>query len=201
MTNLLIRITSGFIYAILVLVFTTINGCENGTVVDGNYVPKERLENLLKLAKAGDVDAQMDLSVVSNDKEEGRMWLEKAAATKHPPAVNALANDYRTRGGDYPVKARSMLESIAKDGYYPAITDLTLCLNDGNCGPRSVSEAYMWTVVSRLLAERHSIAKNVLQDDEKSLSAELTKNARKNAEINGHIIVDKMQKVTDLHYR
>ena len=83
------------------------------------------VEKLLKLAKAGDIDAKYQLGRLAEDDgqiDEAKKWFHEAAAGGSPAAMNAIGLLAHT-AGDL-VRARNWYEKAANNGYSMALNNL-----------------------------------------------------------------------------
>jgi len=140
-----------------------------------SYITHTDLQELERRASNGDPVAQYGLSLYTDDPKRSAELILKAATSGYPPAVVTYANELMSHGNGDGLKAKKMLEDVAKRGYYPAIVEITQCLEQGKCGPSSNKEAFVWTVVARLLIEHKRIDCNKMSDiDRKKYLIDIT---------------------------
>lgn len=146
--------------------------------VHSNASSNEHIERLRAKAKVGDNDARMELSLLVQGTPEAEELLRSAADSGHPPAIVALARTWMSGDVQAATLARAKLEALARSGYYPAILELASCIEEGQCGPASATDAYMWTLVSRDLSQRGLIGENLLASNEMRLKGSLSPSER-----------------------
>lgn len=157
----------------------------------------EKYVELENLARSGDPIAQYELTLFLDDPKEIRSLLKKASESGYPPAMVTYAVSIMSDNAESSIQARMILESAAKDGHYPAIVELTLCVSKGKCGPSSARTALTWAVVSRLLFDRKLIEQNKLESDEENFREQLSKEEAITAETTAKELASRIQKVTN----
>ena len=143
--------------------------------VTPSHISQDDLRGLEQRAAAGDPVAQYGLTLYIDDEKRVNELIKKAAKSGYPPAVVTYADRLISQEKPEGLKAKGILEDVAKQGYFPAITLLASCRENGECGLASKEDALKWAAFARLLiVQKNSDKKKLyLYDvDNKSLESD-----------------------------
>jgi len=158
------------LFVVTCVLSSTLYGAEVNIVAE-DYVWRERFDERMELARAGNAEAQFNVgemfekgSGVAANMQNAFTWFELAAKQEHQKAQYKIAYMYyRGEGVDAnPAKAFQLMDPLAKIGYARAQYYLALMHETGAGTTRNVDHAYLW--YSRAAAGGYTLAAEALAD-------------------------------------